>query len=88
MVEYHFKVSPIVYEYAAEQANLTEGQRMFIIKSIKRDNESYNVLYDNSKWSCDCKSYKYKSGVTEEGYCKHIRLLVFFLKEGVVIPFV
>lgn len=44
------------------------------VKSLTRE-EFYQVKYynkDSPKNECDCPSFRYRSGVTENGYCKHI----------------
>lgn len=78
IVEYHLTREKIIYR-------IKEGEDLFIVRSIKRINESYIVIKENDKWSCDCHSFKYHSGTSPEGYCKHILSIIFLLQEGVEI---
>lgn len=48
--------------------------------------EFYQVTYyskDNPNNECDCPSYRYRTGVTENGYCKHLWSIETILKDGV-----
>jgi hypothetical protein len=79
LVEYHLKTEPIVYKYV-------EGPNViYMIKSISGPNKSYNVVFENNQWSCDCQSFKFKCGVTKEGHCKHISLVTFLIQEKIKI---
>lgn len=86
MVEYHLKVMPIVYKYIQKEKNTGKEIIIYMIKSISRENHSYNVVNEDGQWICDCPSYKYKSGTDSDGHCKHIRLIIFMLDNNVEIP--
>lgn len=85
MVKHHLQVSPLVYRYKSETATAKQDQEMYIVKSIKRTNQSYIVVFENNQWACDCPSFKYHSGVDSSGNCKHIRLIIFLKSEHVEI---
>ncbi len=85
MVEHHLRVSPIVYRYKPDEADLKEGQEMFVVQSMKGENKSYIVMLENTEWSCDCPSFKFRSGVDQLGNCKHIRLIIFLKDNNVEI---
>jgi len=76
---------PIVLLYKDKNENTGQEKLIYMLKSITRKNQSYNVIEENSKWFCDCPSFKYRSGVDKEGNCKHILLVTFLLNEDVVI---
>jgi len=78
IVEYHLTREKIIYR-------INEGEDLFIVRSIRSKNESYMVIRENDKWSCDCHSFKYHSGTNELGQCKHILSIIFLLQEGVEI---
>lgn len=77
---------PIVVAYKDVSEKTGEEQIIYMIKSISRPNQSYNVVKEAGKWFCDCPSFKYRSGVDKEGHCKHIVLVTFLLNENVEIP--
>ncbi len=85
MVEYHLKVKPIVYKYVGKDENTGESFEFFMVKSIKQDSKSYNVVNENDEWVCDCPSFKFRSGTDVHGHCKHIRLVRFLLDKKVEI---
>ena len=61
-------------------------QDIYMVQSMLRENQSYNCQKnDKNEWYCDCHSFKYKSGVTIEGYCKHIRLIIFLIENNIKI---
>ena len=37
------------------------------------------------KWRCDCRSFQFHTGVTKEGWCKHIVAVMKCLKDKVEI---
>ena len=85
MVRYHLKVEPIVYKYISKHEESGIITEIYMVRSIKRDNQSYNVVNELHQWICDCPSFKYRSGIDSQGHCKHIRFVKFLLDEGVEI---
>lgn len=85
MVEYHLKVKPIVYKYVGKDEKTGETFEFYMIQSIKQENQSYTVVYENDKWVCDCPSFKFQTGTDVHGHCKHIRLVRFLLDKKVEI---
>ena len=77
LVEYHLKKESIVYE------EKTDYGVLYYVKSIKRKNQVYVVEFNKNKseWYCDCPSFKYRTGVSKEGYCKHV-LFIRFLNDN------
>lgn len=85
LVSYHLNKEPIVFKYISKSEETGDTIEIYMIKSITQDNQSYNVVQEGEKWICDCPSYKYRSGVNEQGHCKHIRFVTFLLNEKVEI---
>ena len=76
---------PIVLLYKDKNEETGVTQEIYMIKSISRVNQSYNIVEDNGKWVCDCPSFKYRSGVDKDGHCKHCLLVSFLLSNHVNI---
>lgn len=86
MVKQHVNVAPICYRNILEEEGY-ERTTIYMIKSIERSDQSYNVTQDTEmSWTCDCPSFKYQTGTTDEGYCKHIVFVRFLLKNEMKIP--
>ncbi len=86
MVEEHFGPrGPIVILYKDKNEDTGHETKIYMIKSISRKNQSYNVVKDNLRWICDCPAFKYRKGVDKEGHCKHCLLVIFLLEKNVVI---
>jgi len=86
MVEEHFSPrGPIVILYKDVNEESGKVTEIYMIKSITRKNHSYNVVFENGKWYCDCPAFKFRKGVDKEGHCKHCLLVIFLLDQKVVI---
>lgn len=85
MVKYHLQVAPIVYVDKLKNEVTGKLDTIYMIKSLKEEYASYNVICDEGKWICDCPSYKFQTGTDATGHCKHIRFVIFLLKEKVEI---
>ena len=76
---------PIVLLYLDKNEHGGEDKKIYMIKSISRKNQSYNVVKENEIWYCDCPAFKYRKGVDKDGNCKHCLLVSFLLSKDVVI---
>lgn len=68
------RVAQIVTAHRAKGDTIVlVGEKEWSVSSTYTD-EKYLVEYDEIKdlYICNCKSYMYRSGVSDEGNCKHI----------------
>lgn len=83
MIRIHMSGEKLVYKYIDDN-----GKVIYMLKSIKGVNQSYNVIFENDRWFCDCPAFKFKSGCDKDGYCKHIQFVRFLLDNDVEIEVV
>jgi len=79
LIRYHLKKEKIVY-ILEESDNST----IYMLKSIKRDSQTYNVVNENGTWTCDCPAFKYRRRFGKE-LCKHIDFIQVLIKEEIPI---
>lgn len=83
MLKEHLSIrGPTVVQYTPEGQDPTVDQQIYIIKSLSRPNQTYSVVKESSKFSCDCPSFKYQTGTTAGGACKHIILVEIILSQN------
>ena len=76
---------PIVLLYKDTSTESGKETLIYMVKSVSRSNQSYNVVQENGKWFCDCPSFKYRKSVDKDGHCKHCLLVIFLINQNVVI---
>lgn len=85
LVEYHLKTKHIVFKHIHKNEASDEEEITYIVNSITDQNTSYSIDCKNDLWSCDCSSFKYKTGVNTVGHCKHIQLVLFLIANKIEI---
>lgn len=86
LVSEHVKRGPICYKHVHVNEVTKKEEIIYMIKSVSRPNQVYNIIYEGGQWYCDCPSFKYKSGTNTQGHCKHIQFVVFMIQKNVEIP--
>ena len=81
MITYHLKKEKIVYKLEENETEI-----IYMLKSIKRDSQTYNVVYNKQyeSWICDCPAFKFRRRLQKE-FCKHIEFIKVLLSEGIII---
>ncbi len=81
MIKYHATKEKIVY-----QLEDNKDETIYMLKSIMRDSQTYNVVYDKvtKSWTCDCPAFKFRGRLKKE-FCKHIEFIKILLDERIEI---
>ncbi len=81
MIQHHAKKEKIVYVLEDNK-----DETIYMLKSIMRDSQTYNVVHDKvtKSWTCDCPAFKFRGRLKKE-FCKHIEFIKILLDEGVII---
>jgi len=81
MIKYHATKEKIVYRLEDNK-----DETIYMLKSIMRDSQTYNVVNDkvSKTWVCDCPAFKFRKRLNKE-FCKHIEFIKMLLAEEVTI---
>lgn len=81
LLDHHVNKEKIVYIITDD-----EDEVIYMIKSINRDSQVYNVVFEKhvNNWVCDCPAFKYRIRFNKNK-CKHIDFIEFLLKEQIKI---
>ena len=81
MIQYHLKKEKIVYTIEE-----TSDEIIYMIKSILRESQTYNIVYNKhlGTWSCDCPAFKFRRRLGKEE-CKHIEFIKLLIEDNVPI---
>lgn len=85
LVEHHLKKGKIVFKHIHKNEATSEEEVTYIVNSVNDKNTSYSIDQKEKLWSCDCSSFKYKTGVDTAGHCKHIQLVIFLIANKIEI---